>query len=205
MKLFILFFIFFLNLLEGFNYYFLNFNLKIKKPIDSCIINFIKINDINYIRVKDNSKYLVLRYLHEPLEEKTYNYNISTDKYYYDIYDIIKYNTKPIIISYEKKKEDRSLNYKYSYLIKNSTSYLSKYTLNYNNLVYKYSFDINSNMIDKFETNWNIKAKYNTQTENNSTINYIKNWIEYNLNNNNKYYYYKKYLLFNYYYNNYII
>ena len=46
MKIYILFFIFFLHLLDGFNYYYINFNLKIKKPIDSCIINFMfQMND----------------------------------------------------------------------------------------------------------------------------------------------------------------
>jgi hypothetical protein len=191
MKFYLVFLLSLISLLEGFNIHSYNFNLKIKKPLDCSIINFIKIHNINYFKVKENPKYLILRYLHEPLDD-VYNYNI---------FDIIKNNNKPVIISYEKKNINNTLNYKYSYLIYNSTSYLSKYTLNYNNNIYRYSFDINASETDKYETNWYIKSKHNSRINSNITNNYIKNWIEYNINNNYLYYYYKKYLLFNYYYN----
>jgi len=258
--------------IECFNFYNYNFNVKIKKGLDSSIINFIRIHNVNFIRIRENPKYLILRYLHEPIEgfcineknkeenkklllihpdyknlikiididtnnnnkivlnditnndynndnnnndysyENNENYNNFKDeeneKYYfnnnYDIYEIIKNNKKPIIISYEKKKEDRTLNYKYSYLIYNTTNYLSKYTLNYNNMIYRYNFDIEANETNIFETEWNIKSKYNSKYNNNVTKSYIKNWIEYNLNNNYNYYYYKKYLLFHYYFNRYL-
>jgi len=288
-ELYKLFIVSSLLILETFNFKFFNFNLRIKKPIDSSIINFIKLNNINNIRIKNNEHYLILRYLHEPNEilfknndkdnkdnknikiidnefndminvvnyknynndnkiynnfyeiinknyedyEKNENENNNiinyNNEYYnknsekdnnvlmniinfennyetenYNIYDIIKKNEKPIIISYEKKNKNKTLEYKYSYLIRNSTSYLTKYTLCYNNKNYRYEFDINASEIDSYETNWNIKSKFNERIDNDITRTYIKNWIEYNLNNNNKFYYYKKYLLFNYYYNKYL-
>lgn len=257
--------------IEGFNFYKYNFNVNIKKGLDSSIINFIRIHNVNFIRIRENPKYLILRYLHEPIEDFVYdnkkidnkdkliflkdndnfikvidddnygnikvvlndiltenkhevgnidysdnneNYNNMKDeenekKYFnnnYYIYELIKNNKKPIIISYEKKKEDRTLNYKYSYLIYNTTSYLSKYTLSYNNKNYRYHFDINATEINDFETRWDINSTYNSKNNknNNITKSYIKNWIEYNINNNYKYYYYKKYLLFNYYFNRYL-
>jgi len=251
--------------IEGFNFYKYNFNVNINKGIDSSIINFIRIHNVNFIRIRENPKYLILRYLHEPIEDFVYdnnnidnqekninkivvvqdnknfikvidddnygnneivlndvlsdnqhevsnndysenneNYNNLKDEeneknYFnnnYYIYELIKNNKKPIIISYEKKKEDRTLNYKYSYLIHNTTSYLSKYTLNYNNKNYRYNFNINATEINDYETRWDISSTYNSKYNNNITKSYIKNWIEYNINNNYKYYYYKKYLLF---------
>lgn len=139
-------------------------------------------NNENYNNLKD-----------EENEQSYFNNN-------YDIYELIKNNKKPIIISYEKKKEDRTLNYKYSYLIYNTTSYLSKYTLSYNNINYRYHFNINATEVNDHETRWDICSTYN----NNVTKSYIKNWIEYNINNNYNYYYYKKYLLFHYYFNRYL-
>ncbi len=270
--------------IEGFNFYKYNFNVNIKKGLDSSIINFIRIHNVNFIRIRENPKYLILRYLHEPIEDiignnendknnekknnkklivlkdnknfikvidNSYSNNYNKDKgviindvrtdnynYYYhydynndysnsddyenynnmmdeeneksyfnnnyDIYELIKNNKKPIIISYEKKKEDRTLNYKYSYLIYNTTSYLSKYTLSYNNINYRYHFNINATEVNDHETRWDICSTYNSKYNNNVTKSYIKNWIEYNINNNYNYYYYKKYLLFNYYFNRYL-
>lgn len=254
--------------IEGFNFYKYNFNVNIKKGIDSSIINFIRIHNVNFIRIRENPKYLILRYLHEPIEDFVYdnkkidnkekninkivvvpdnknfikiiddnkailndiltenqqesayidysdnneNYNNLKDEeneqsYFnnnYDIYELIKNNKKPIIISYEKKKEDRTLNYKYSYLIYNTTSYLSKYTLSYNNINYRYHFNINATEVNDHETRWDITSTYNSKYNNNVTKSYIKNWIEYNINNNYNYYYYKKYLLFHYYFNRYL-
>ena len=261
--------------IEGFNFYKYNFNVNIKKGLDSSIINFIRIHNVNFLRIRENPKYLILRYLHEPIEDfisdnnnkkliilkdnknfikvidNFYSNNFNKDKgviindvrtdnynYYYndysnsdysnsdyseeynnimeeeneksyfnnnyDIYELIKNNKKPIIISYEKKKKDRTLDYKYSYLIYNTTSYLSKYTLNYNNINYRYHFDINATEVNDHETRWDINSTYYSKYNNNVTKTYIKNWIEYNLNNNYNYYYYKKYLLFNYYFNRYL-
>jgi len=167
--------------IEGFNFYKYNFNVNIKKGLDSSIINFIRIHNVNFIRIRENPKYLILRYLHEPIEDiignndnnnnqkknnkklivlkdnknfikvidNSYSNNYNKDKgviindvrtdnynYYYhydysnsddyenynnmmdeeneksylnnnyDIYELIKNNKKPIIISYEKKKEE---------------------------------------------------------------------------------------------------
>jgi hypothetical protein len=78
MKLYFLFFLSIISLLECFNFHSFNFNYIIKKPLDSSIINFIKIHNINYFRIRENPKYLILRYLHEPLDD-VYNYNNNFD------------------------------------------------------------------------------------------------------------------------------
>ena len=59
--------------IEGFNFYKYNFNVNIKKGIDSSIINFIRIHNVNFIRIRENPKYLILRYLHEPIEDFIYD------------------------------------------------------------------------------------------------------------------------------------
>lgn len=225
----------------SFNYHFFNYKTVIRKSVDDSIINFIKINNVNYMRMREHPKYLILKYYHDYLElekEKedkiiiNYDYPISVidnsdtiinkiidynnylksneDENYgnsnnenYDIYDLIRLNKKPILILYEKKRPDLSFSYKYLYLIKNRTTYLSKYSLNYNSNCYKYEFNINANEVSKYETNWSVDVKFNYKNEDyiNITKSYIKDWVNYNINNNNKNYFYKKFLLFNYYEN----
>ena len=255
----------------SFNFHSFNYKTVVRRSLDDSIINFIKINNVNYLRIRENPRCLILKFFHEPLE---YNYEpeelkepegklsinfdypisvidnsensiniIKTDidtynsqfSYYsflnngnndnndednydnnnnneeansnnenYDIYDIIRLNKKPLLILYEKKMSNFSMMYKHSYLIKNRTSYLSRYSLNHNTKIYKYAFDINATEVSKYETNWTIDVKFNYRKEEqiNTTKNFVKDWIGFNLANNNKNYFYKKFLLFNYYENN---
>jgi hypothetical protein len=235
----------------SFNYHFFKFNSIIRKPLEDSLIYFIKIHNVNYIKVRNNSNYLILKYYHEPNEfnkktnekklisninnnlivikdDNKNNLNFIDEKNYHNyltlnddddnnndfysqtpniidddientnlkIYDLIRTNKKPLVIIYEKSNI-----YKYSYLIKNRTSYISKYILKYNKKNYKYSFIINASYVNKYETNWIIDAKFNYRNESfiNMTRNYIKDWILYNINGNVKNYFYKKYLLSNYY------
>lgn len=232
----ILLFVLFVN---SFNFHYFNYKTVLRKSIDDSIINFIKINNVNFMRVREHPKYLILKYYYDALENNeqftkkdnkliiNYDYPISVidnseiinvinpkeilveDNYgnsnnnNYDIYDMIRLNTKPILILYEKKKPNASYSYKHLYLIHNRTSYISKYSLNYNNNIYKYEFNINASEVSKYETNWSIDVKFNYKKENqlNMTKNYIQDWVNYNIYNNNKYYFYKKFLLFNYYEN----
>lgn len=257
-----IFFLFLLTSISAFHLHFFSYNTVIRRSLDDSIINFIKINNVNYMRMKENPKYLILKFFNDPIEtapnkeeiekEKisinfnypisvidnndksinnvltTFNSHNSRNSYYsflnnnfnvdedsndyyansnnenYDIYDLIRLNTKPLLILYEKKLYNHTMIYKHSYLIKNRTSYISKYALNYNNNFYKYAFDINATEVNKYETNWTVNAMFNVKNKQqiNVTKNFIKDWVLFNINNNNKNYFYKKFLLFNYYENN---
>lgn len=52
--------------IQGFHYHLFNINTVIHKSLDDSLIHFIKINNVNYLRVKNtHSKYLILKYFHD--------------------------------------------------------------------------------------------------------------------------------------------
>ena len=46
----------------SFNHHVFNFNTIIRRSLDDSIINFIKINNINNMKIKNTPKYLILKY-----------------------------------------------------------------------------------------------------------------------------------------------
>lgn len=182
----------------------ININTLIKRPIEDSIISFIKINNLNNIRIKNHSSYLILKFSDE-VNKKPVN-KLSSDisnnlisinesliillkpqvkkeeKTFYDIYDIIKNNNKPLMIINDKNLNN--LKSKYVYLIKSRTEYFIKYSFDYNNKKNKYYLDIIANPIDKYETLWDISAIIDDISSNDKLImlgNNIKNWIEYQI------------------------
>jgi hypothetical protein len=182
----------------------ININTLIKRPIEDSIISFIKINNLNNIRIKNHSSYLILKFSDE-VNKKPVN-KLSSDisnnlisinesliillkpqvkkeeKTFYDIYNIIKNNNKPLMII--NNKNLNNLKSKYVYLIKSRTEYFIKYSFDYNNKKNKYYLDIIANPIDKYETLWDISAIIDDISSNDKLImlgNNIKNWIEYQI------------------------
>jgi len=235
----ILFVFIFLTISQSFYYHLFNINTKINKSIDDSLIHFIKINNVNYLRIKNNHpKYLILKYFHDkPIEKDEGNMekgrlmvnlpnqigirnetehimnfisminhevqeeneeesNKEIENKNYGIYEIIRNNNKPILILYEKK--NNGLNFRHLYLIKYKYNYISKYSFDYRDNRYKYYFDIKATEINKYETNWNITARFRYNPADIIEIykNNIINWINYNIYNNLNNYYYKRYLLY---------
>ena len=177
------------EIINGYNFYYVNFKTKIHKSLTDSLINFIKINNINNLKIKENSKYLILNYKDEyKIENEKINVEISTnllnitnDKIYiknelenynnYDnnknedikedlsIYERIIINKKPILIISEKNDENKNLKFKYRYLIKDKNNYTCSYLFRYNKKNYKYLFDIIGTEINRYETDWDITAK----------------------------------------------
>jgi len=252
-KLSLIFFLLFITSIQGFYYHLFNINTVIRKSLDDSLINFIKINNVNYLRVKNtHPKYLILKYFHDkPIEkddgnmengklfvnlpsqimirdetehimnyissishhhdnkeDKEENENNEEMKKYdeeeyenknYDIYELIRKNEKQILILYERNNKE--LNFKHLYLIKDKYNYIYKYGFNYKDNKYKYLFDIKASEITKYETHWNIttRFRYNPTDITEVYKNNILNWIKFNIYNNvNNYnnYYYKRYLLY---------
>jgi hypothetical protein len=197
-----------------------NLNIFIRKPLQNTIINFIKINNVNNMKIKNTSNYLLLKYyddFNNPLKKNNKKlYNLKNISSYFEeelnedinfadsknknnkIYELIKYNNKPIIIINEKK--NNKYNMKNIYLINNKTNYIYKYMIYEKNNLKKYKIDINAIEINKKETLWITNIYYNSLLEYylNIRIDTLNNWLVYILNNNNKNFYYKKYLLLNY-------
>lgn len=116
---------------------------------------------------------------------------------FFNVYETIKNNKKPLIII--NKKDRNNINSKYLYLIKSKNEYVMRYTFDYNNHRYKYYFNINAKPIDNYETSWEISAlvKDYSATKTLAIIGYyVKNWIEHNIYNNlDTNAFYKRYLV----------
>jgi len=145
------------------SYKIININTIIKRPIENTIISFIKIGNLDNLKIKNHTKYLVLKFGNK-------NYN---NPYNY-LYNTIKNNNKPLLII--NNKNINNLKSKYTYLIKNKNEYRMKYEFDYNNNKYKYYLNIMAKSIDRYETEWNITAIYFDKLINDKLI--IKNWIE---------------------------
>ena len=229
-----------INIIDCYQFLYFNFKTKIYKSMTDSIINFIKINNINNLKIKENSKYLILNYNNEKLKKDDDKINKINDKInkindnlidiidnriyikneldiFNDnnneiitnednsIYERIITNKKPILIISERRDDSKLLSYKYRYLIKDKDNYTCSFLFKYNNKNYKYFFDICSEEINRYETDWDINAKIRVENNNKNDMGInLMNWIKYNTydNFNNRNYYYKKYLLINYYYNN---
>lgn len=213
-KKFLLLFMGIFEIINGYNFYYVNFKTKIHKSLTDSLINFIKINNINNLIIKENSKYLILNYKqeHKTNDEKisvdiTNNLiNITDDKIYIknelenynnyennnnvnedlSIYDKIITNKKPILIISERNDENKNLKFKYRYLIKDKNTYTCSYLFRYNKKNYKYLFDIIGSEISKYETDWDITAKIRLDNINMRQEMEINllNWINYNTNDN---------------------
>jgi|688.fasta_scaffold147361_2 hypothetical protein len=148
-------------------------NIKnlINRPIENSIISFIKIGNINNLKIKNHTNYLILNF------NDDYN-NVYLQKFN-DCYDIIKDNKKPLLII--NNKNINNLKTKYTYIIKNKNDYYMKYTFDYNNKKYKYLLDISAYEYNKYETLWDISAIINTTKETDKLLMtgyLIKNWID---------------------------
>ena len=144
----------------------------ISRPIENSIISFVKIGNINNLKIKNHTNYLILRFDDKNNEGSLRKFN--------DCYDIIKDNKKPLLIIYNKNIND--LKTKYSYIIKNKNDYLMKYKFDYNNKKHKYILNISAYEYDKYETLWDISAIINKQEDTDKLIMtgyLIKNWIDY--------------------------
>ena len=85
-----------------------------------------------------------------------------------------------------RRDDNKFLNFKYRYLIKDKNTYRCSFLLKYNKKNYKYFFDITSNEINNYETDWDINAKIRIDEDNKKNdmkIN-LMNWIKYNTNDN---------------------
>jgi len=173
-----------------------------KKTIEKIDVklrtNIIKIKDDDnkVINIIDNDK--------NPFIEGVEVIEPDQNTSFYNVYDIIKNNKKPLIII--NKKNRNNINYKYLYMIKSKNEYLLRYSFNYNNRQYKYYFDIVANSIDNYETSWEIAAFIKDYTVNKTLALiglYVKNWIEHNIYNNlDTNGFYKRYLVLYYFLNN---
>lgn len=207
------------------SYKVININTLIKRPVEDSIISFIKINNLNNIRIKNHSSYLILKFSDEfnkkPVNKLTSDISNNLisinesliillkpqvkkeEKSFYDIYDIIKNNNKPLLII--NKKNSYNLKSKYVYLIKTKTEYIIKYSFDYNNKKNKYFLDIIANPIDKYETLWDISAIIDDINTNDKLIMLgynIKNWIEYQIYQSDTFNdLYKKYMILYYFLN----
>ena len=114
-----------INMIDSYQFFYYNFKTKIHKSTFDSIINFIKINNINNLKIKEHSKYLILNYnenlkIKEPKINNTSENSLITitnDKIYLNdefeflnnddeiinkedlsIYEKIISNKKPILI-----------------------------------------------------------------------------------------------------------
>lgn len=207
------------------SYKVININTLIKRPIEDSIISFIKISNVNNIRIKNHSSYLVLKFSDEinknpenKLKTNIKNNLLSINESliillkpqvrreemsFYDIYDIIKNNNKPLLII--NNKNSNNLKSKYVYLIKSKTEYIIKYSFDYNNNKNKYFLDIIANPLDKYETLWDISAIIDDKNTNDKLVMLgynIKNWIEYQIYQSETFNdLYKKYMILYYFLN----
>jgi len=212
-----------------------NINLLIKKPLEDSLIGFIKLPYIHNLKIKNNTKYLILNYLDDPknkfidkLDNTLYKGYISVkdddnkiinfiennngkdetikgveyveqeqNNSFFNVYETIKNNKKPLIII--NKKNRNNINSKYLYLIKSKYEYVMRYSFDYNNHRYKYYFNIDAKPIDNYETLWDISAfvkDYSTIKTLSIIGYYVKNWIEHNIYNNMDFNnFYKRYLV----------
>jgi len=163
------------------SYKIININTIIKRPIENTIISFIKIGNLDNLKIKNHTNYLILKF-----DDKKYN-----NSYNY-LYNTIKNNNKQLLII--NNKNVNNLKSKYRYLIKNKHEYKMKYEFDYNNNKYKYYLNIIANSLDKYETKWNITAIYYDKLIYDKLM--IKNWIEYLMYQMNSYNdIYKKYII----------
>jgi hypothetical protein len=176
---------------NSFNPHIFNFNTIIPRSLDDSIINFIKIDNVNNMKIKYTSKYLVLKY------EDNINLMHQDNN---DLYNIIKTNKKPILFLYDKKIINTTFKYRHTYLIKNRNNYIFKYNYMFNNQHHKYLFDIYAIELNKYETYWNISASFNIRLKDIIELSKISiiNWFCNSIDNSSKNYFYKKYLLFQY-------
>lgn len=212
----------------------ISINLIIKRTVEESLISFIKLPNIQNLKVKNSDNYLILNYLDEPPPKSKLDFKLSNEqilvkddnnkvlnfisnkdetieeiensqnKYleqynsFYNIYETVKNNKKPIIIINKKKGS------KYLYLIKSKNEYIMKYTFDYNNKRHKYYFDILATPLDNYETSWEVSAliKDYSPSKTLALIGfYIKNWIEHNIYNNKTNHFYKRYLILYYFLN----
>jgi hypothetical protein len=183
----ILFFSIFTN---GFYYHL--FTTVIRKSLDDSLINFIKINNVNYLRVKNtHPKYLILKYFHDKPVEKDESKLIinlpsqiiirnETEHIINFISSISNHNNndnKEIEEKEQDEKEYENKNYDiYELIRKNEKQILILYErknseLNFKHLylikdkynyVYKYGFNYNNN---KYKYFFDIKASEITKYE----------------------------------------
>jgi len=206
-----------------FNYFIIDFNTIINKPINEALIRFVKINDIHNYKIYNKTKYLIIKFDNKDNSKLSITNNnlfidikddddniinklnnnpisiplnpIKLNNYNFSIYNYIKNNNKPLLlISNEKDK-------KYSYFIKDYNNYICKYNFNYNNIYYRYIFEITSNKINDNETFWYIVAKINLISSFKLIIFQLINWINFIINTNIKNYYFKKYIIMSYFLN----
>jgi len=188
-------------------------NLKVKNHSKYLVLNYLDepqqktkldykiFTDQILIKDEDNKVLNFISNKDETFEEieNSQNKFLEQYNYFYEIYETIKNNNKPIIIINKKKGS------KYLYLIKSKHDYIMKYTFDYNNKYYKYYFDILATPIDNYETSWEISALINDYSPNKSLALigfYIKNWIEHNIYNNYKFNnFYKRYIILYYFLN----
>ena len=201
MKLF-LFALLFIHNIQAFNI--VSINLIIKRNIENSLISFIKLPNVNNVKVKNTDNYLILKFLDndnklqinpvliKSIDDKVINF-VSND-----IYETVKNNKKPLMIISKNKDS------KYLYLIKSKNEYVMKYTFDYNNKRHKYYFDVLAKSIDKYETLWEVSAlikDYSPYKTLEMIGFYIKNWIEHNIYNNTNNNLYKKYIILYYFLN----
>jgi hypothetical protein len=187
-------------------------NLKIKNHTKYLILDYLddpkkKLNEkIDITNNNNNFNRLI-----EVKDDNSNSMNILTTKIidgveiveqdqnnsFFNVYDTIKNNKKPLIII--NRKNRNNINSKYLYLIKSKNEYVMRYTFDYNNHRYKYYFNINAKPIDNYETSWEISAlvKDYSATKTLAIIGYyVKNWIEHNIYNNmDMNGFYKRYLV----------
>ena len=190
-------------------------NLKIKNHTKYLILEYIddpkKTKDekliikknINLIEIKDERNNVINLLNNNKIDGVEFMENDQNDSFF-NVYDTIKNNNKPLIII--NKKNRNNINSKYLYLIKSKNQYIIRYSFDYNNKRHKYYFDIEATSIDNYETNWEISAFIKDYSINKTLAIigfYIKNWIEHNIYNNiDNNNFYKKYLVLYYFLNN---
>lgn len=182
MKLIYLF-VLLLKCVDCFNFHIFNFNTVIRRSVDDSIINFININNINYFKIKESSKYLILKY------DDSVNLNLKKDTQ--NIFDF-----PPFAINddnYDKK--DTQKIFDISPFLINNDNYDNYYRLfqtnNDNNNYYKMYETIKDNVkpiiiiYNKKILNTNVKYRYLYLIKNKT--NYI---FKYNYIYNNEYHKY---------------
>lgn len=193
-------------------------NLKIKNHTNYLILNYlddpkkktvekldVKLRT-NIIQIKDDNNQVVniIDNDRNPFIQGVEVVEEDQNNSFYNVYDIIKNNKKPLIII--NKKNRNNINHKYLYMIKSKNEYLMRYSFDYNNRQYKYYFDILANSIDNYETSWEISAFIKDYSVNKALTLiglYVKNWIEHNIYNNlDTNGFYKRYLVLYYFLNN---
>jgi len=162
-----------------FSYFTLNINMIFARPQNDTLLRFVKIDNVNNYKIKNNTKYLAISF-----SEKYKNMDNN-----YSIYNYIKNNDKSLIIINDENEK------RYSYLIKNKNNFKCKYQLKYNQKNYRYLFDITSNEIENKKTFWNIVVKVNEISNFKFIIFQIMNWINFIIDTNIKHFYLKKYII----------